>query len=70
MWIDNSSGHYKPQKENLITAVGLLAGDGANFDEAKVGVYEFDNRNNQTLNVFRGPDLLARPRSATAIWSV
>lgn len=50
-FIDNSSGHYKPSKDNLVAALRILQEDGVRLSDARVEVFGTDIKNEPVLEL-------------------
>jgi hypothetical protein len=60
VWIDNGSGHYRPTKDNLKGAIGILDVEEVDLSETVVGVFYFDGQGNKIkCEYFRPGDLLS-----------
>ena len=60
VWIDNSSGHYQPTKDNLKEAVGILDIEEVDLSETIVGLFYFDVKGTkQKCEYFKPGDLLS-----------
>jgi hypothetical protein len=49
IWIDNSSGHYKPTKKNLHAMLCVLGQEGIDLARAGVGLYDFTTGRQQVF---------------------